>query len=131
MILYKGDAIDEAALTALFDAIPPSPVCGLEPGGLSPGPVIARFDDMAWPFAAIVWDRVLPLQTLDQQAILDFYAVWGEKTNPEPQCNPPSASPSSSVEPSGSTSPAASASAAASAGPSDSAAPAPPSASPS
>ena len=137
VILYKGATVDETALKALFDAIPPSPVCGFAPGGQSPGPVIARFDDMAWPFAAIVWDRVLPLQTLDQQAILDFYAIWGEKTNPEKFCNPPSASPSSpvepssSVEPSGSASPAASASAPASAGPSESAAPVAPSVSPS
>ena len=39
-----------------------SPVCGFQPGGNSPGPVVARFDDMAWPYAALVWDRVLPLR---------------------------------------------------------------------
>jgi len=110
VILYKGAAVDEAALQAAFDAIPPSPVCGFEPGGQSPGPVIARFDDMAWPFAVLVWGRVLPVETLDQQAILDFYAIWGEKTNPEQLCAPPSAAPSSSAVPS--TSPAPSASAA-------------------
>lgn len=116
VILYKGSETDEAALRALFDAVPPSPVCGFEPGGQSPGPVVARFDEMASPFAALVWGRVLPLQTLDQQAILDFYAAWGEKTNPEQQCEAPSASPSSSETPS--TSPATSAEPSASAGPS-------------
>jgi hypothetical protein len=97
VILYKDPAADEAALRALFDSIPASPICGFEPGGQAPGPVIARFDDMAWPFAALVWGRVLPLQTLDQQAILDFYATWGERTNPEQLCQPPSASPGASA----------------------------------
>jgi hypothetical protein len=85
---------DQTALRALFDAIPPSPVCGFEPGGQSPGPLVVRFNDMAWPYAALVWDRVLPLETLDQQAILDFYASFGEQTNPEKLCTPPSAEPS-------------------------------------
>jgi hypothetical protein len=66
---------------------------------------------------------VLPLQTLDQQAILDFYATWGEKTNPEQLCAAPSAAPPSSTEPSASASsgpaaPTAPASAPASASPS-------------
>jgi len=120
VILYKGAEADQAALKALFDAIPPSPICGFEPGGQSPGPVIARFDEMATPFAALVWGRVLPLATLDRQAILDFYAAWGEKTNPEPQCAAPSAAPESSETPSSSpaTSPEPSASAGSSAAPS-------------
>ena len=136
VILYKGAEVDESALRALFDAIPPSPVCGFEPGGQSPGPVVARFDEMAWPFAAIVWGRELPLQTLDQQAILDFYQAFGERTNPEDLCpgarassspqvsTAPSVAPSAapsvapsavpSVAPSGSSAPAASPSPAAS-----------------
>ena len=43
--------------------------------------MIARFDDMAWPYAALVWDRVLPMETLDQAAVLDFYARYGERTS--------------------------------------------------
>jgi len=125
VILYKGAEVDDAALRTLFDAVPASPICGFEPGGQSPGPVIARFDDMAWPFAALVWGRVLPLQTLDQQAILDYYATWGEVTNPEKLCAAPSASPSSSETPS--SSPATSAEPSASAG--SSAAPSTPAAS--
>jgi hypothetical protein len=127
VILYRGAQVDEAALRSLFDAIPASPVCGFEPGGQSPGPVIARFDDMAWPFVAIVWGRELPLQTLDQQAILDFYQTFGERTNPEDLCPGAreSASPSGSAAPSPSAAPSAVPSAAApSAAPSGSPAPA-------
>jgi hypothetical protein len=103
VILYRGAEADQAPLRALYDAVPVSPVCGFEPGGNSPGPVIARFDDMAWPYAALVWDRVLPMETLDQAAILDFYALYGERTNPEKFCDP---SASASADPSGSGLPA-------------------------
>jgi hypothetical protein len=124
VILYRGAEADQAALRALYDAVPVSPVCGFEPGGNAPGPVIARFDDMAWPYAALVWDRVLPMESVDTAAILDFYARYGERTNPEKLCQ---ASPSPSVEPGASSappaSPAASTSALPSAGPSQSAAP--------
>ena len=75
-----------------------------EPGLRHPkgviGPVIARFDQMSTPFQAIVWGRVLPLDTFDQAKILAFWQQWGEKTNPEPQCAAPS--PSGSAAPSGS-----------------------------
>jgi hypothetical protein len=103
VILYRDVEADQAALRALFDGMPPSPVCGFEPGGQSPGPVIGRFKDMAWPYAALVWGRVLPLQTLDTPAILEFYATFGEKTNGEKQCADPSAAPSAA--PSGSAAP--------------------------
>ncbi|HET7494949.1 MAG TPA: DUF3105 domain-containing protein [Candidatus Limnocylindrales bacterium] len=103
VVLYRGDQPDLDALRALFAAVPVSPVCGFTPGGQSPGPVVARFDDMAWPYAAVVWDRVLPLQAVDRQAVLDFYATWGERTNPEKLCTAPSAAPSTA--PSGSVGP--------------------------
>ncbi len=130
VILYKGVDVDQAALRTLFDAVPASPVCGFEPGGQSPGPVVARFDDMAWPFAALVWGRVLPLQALDQQAILDFYQTFGERTNPEELCPGAreSAAPSASAAPPASVAPSAApsapASVAPSVGPSEPAAPA-------
>ncbi len=120
VVLYRGAEADQAALRSLYDAVPASPVCGFEPGGQSPGPVIARFDQMAWPYAAMVWDRVLPLETLDQAAILDLYARYGERTNPEKFCEVP---PDPSVQPSASgsvvpsTSPSASPSAAPSVSP--------------
>lgn len=130
VLLYRGDSDGattegQKALRAFFDDFPNSPVCNITPG-TSQGPVITRFDEMATPFAALVWGRVLPLQTLDTAAILDFYKIFGERTNPEQQCAPPSASPSvapsgspsaspsasPSVAPSGSTAPSASGSAA-------------------
>jgi hypothetical protein len=107
VLLYRGDSEGattegQRELRAFFDAFPNSPVCNITAGTIQ-GPVITRFDDMAFPFAALVWGRVLPLQTLDTAAILEFYKIWGERTNPEPQCTPPS--PSASPAPSGSVSP--------------------------
>lgn len=97
VILYRGLDGDpgatedgQAALRELFDAFPASPVCGIQPG-TSQGPVIARFDDMATPYAAVIWDRILPLDDLDTTAILDYWRDWGERTNPEKQCSEPSA----------------------------------------
>ncbi len=91
---------------------PNSPICGLPKGVV--GPVMARFDQMKWPYAAIVWNRVLPLETFDQAQILEFFQQFGDRTNPERQCPlpSPSASPgeSGSVAPSESASPEASAS---------------------
>jgi hypothetical protein len=134
VILYQGTsagatAEGQAQLKAFYDAFPPSPVCGLPKGTL--GPVIARFDQMSSPFQAIVWGRVLPLQTFDQAQITAFWNQWGERTNPEPQCAVPSASPSVTTAPGPSASPVTSAapsetpSALPSAGPSASAAPSP------
>jgi len=126
VILYKGAEADQTALRALYDAVPVSPVCGFQPGGNSPGPVVARFDQMAWPYAALVWDRVLPMQTLDQAAVLDFYARYGERNNPEKLCNPsasPSGAPSASPAAPGAASPTASDVASPIVPPSDAAAP--------
>jgi len=114
VILYRGRDGDpgpgpdgQAALKALFDEFPPSPVCGIR-AGTSQGPVIARFDDMATPYAAIVWGRVLPLETLDTAQILEFWRVWGERTNPEPQCQVASPEPSIEASPVTSAAPIAS-----------------------
>ena len=113
VILYRGREGDpglgsaaQDELRALYDGFPPSPVCGIA-RGTSQGPVIARFDEMATPYAAIVWDRVLPLQTVDTAQILAFWQQWGEKTNPEPQCAPPSASPSAGTSAAPSVAPSA------------------------
>ena len=117
VLLYRGDSPGstpdgQRELRAFFDGFPNSPVCNISPG-TNQGPVITRFDDMATPFAALVWGRVLPLAQLDTAAILDFYRIWGEKTNPEPQCTTPSPSPSASPSESPATSPDASPSASA------------------
>jgi hypothetical protein len=115
VILYKGDsegATDAGQQTfkQFFDSFPPSPICQKPAGQLSP--VIARFDSMKWPYAALVWNRVLPLPEWDPQLVLKFYATESERLDaegafvapPEPQCAAPgsSASPSGSAAPSGS-----------------------------
>lgn len=96
VLLYKcpGEACDaagQAALEQLYREFPPSPLCGFERGQVSP--VITRFDDMAWPYAALVWDVVLPLEAFDRQAVLDFYAAYAERFNPEPLCPRPTPTP--------------------------------------
>lgn len=96
IVLYRGDSegatdAGQTALRAFFDSYPPSPVCGFQPG-TSVGPVFVRFDDMATPFTAMVWGRVLPLQTLDTAAILELDRTYGERTNPESFCERPSPS---------------------------------------
>ena len=100
VVLYTGSSAGvtpegQKQLQAFYDTFPDSPVCGLSKGAAQEGPVIARFDQMATGYSAIVWGRVLPLQTFDTDAILNFYAAWGDQTNPEPKCAPtPSPSPS-------------------------------------
>jgi hypothetical protein len=88
VVLYRcGSTCAEAAiepLRALLTGLPESPVCGLDPGQLSP--VVARFDQMAAPFAALLWDRILFLQTADVAAISSFYTAWAERQNPEHLC---------------------------------------------
>ena len=105
VLLYRGDSAGAtpagpgAQLRAFFDSFPtaPSAASSRAPSGTGLRPV-RRHDE---PFTALVWDRVLPLQTLDTQAILEFYQVRGERTNPEQLCSPsrsagPSAVPSGS-----------------------------------
>lgn len=103
VLLYKcsgtnaGDGCSDGAqntMKQLFTNWPASPVCGV-PQGLI-GPVITRFEDMAYPYAALVWDEILPMQTLDTNQVLTFYQQEGERLNPEPQCTP-GASPSGSA----------------------------------
>ena len=129
----KGSC-DDASTQQLRDLLtgwPNSPICGIPPltSANVPTPVIVRFDDMSTPYAAIVWDRVLLLNTLNRSQILAFYQRWGDLTNPERlNCPLPSGSPaaaSASPGPSGSAAPSASAaSPAASPAPSAAASPA-------
>jgi hypothetical protein len=115
VVLYRCTGSDTACgdsaqstMKSFVDAFPASPICGLRPGSVSP--VVARFDQMPKPYAAIVWGRVLYLDSFDASAILDFFKQEGERTNPEPQCAAPSASPSAgaSASPGTATSPVAS-----------------------
>ena len=89
----------QAAMKALYQSWPLSPVCQLQPGVV--GPVIARFDDMAYPYAALLWDEVLPLQTLDTDQIKAFFLQQAERTNPEqqPGCAAASSAPSTAPSP--------------------------------
>jgi hypothetical protein len=97
VLLYKCpgpgcDAAGQAALGALRAKWPNSPICNFPPNAVSP--VIARFDDMAWPYAAVVWDVVLPLQTLDETALFRFFAERAERFNvQEKQCPDPTPTP--------------------------------------
>jgi hypothetical protein len=140
VVLYRSDSpgATPAGLQAFrtyFDSFPASPICQVPGGQISP--VIARFDDMPHPFAAIVWDRVLYLDTWDPELVTRFYLTESERLDsdgvlngvnpPEPQCSGPSAIPS--VAPSESA-PAASGSPVGSAAPSLSAPSVAPSASP-
>jgi hypothetical protein len=116
VVLYKcvGDACEPAGqdrMREFYSTFPNSPICNFPRGNI--GPVIARFDDMAWPYAAIVWGRVLPLQTFDAQQILEFFNTEAERTNPEvlPPCERPTPSPSVAPSASGSVLPSASSSA--------------------
>jgi hypothetical protein len=106
-----------------WDAV--SPICNVPPRTV--GPVIARFEQMPKPFAALVWDRVLYMDTFDPALVKQFYLQEGEKLNadksdflapPEPQCAvpSPSASPSPSTSAGPSVTPSGSASASASPG---------------
>ena len=102
VILYRGDPGDpgltdevQQQMQSYFSGLGPSPVCGFPPTQEGAGVVVARFDQMATPFAALVWERVLPLDTFDEDAITEFWNVWGERTNPEQLCTPPSPAPAS------------------------------------
>jgi hypothetical protein len=117
VILYRNDS--EGATEAgqdrfqqFFDTFPPSPICQLPAGRISP--VIARFDSMAWPYAALVWGRVLPLPEWDPDLVLQFYATESERLDadgafvapPEPQCAAPAQSPAAGSSASPAASPA-------------------------
>jgi hypothetical protein len=92
------DSAQQQQLQAFVSSFPASPVCNIPAGAISP--VVARFDQMATPYAALVWGRILMLQTLDTSAVLKFFAEEGERTNPEPQCASPGSTPGMTIPPS-------------------------------
>jgi Protein of unknown function (DUF3105) len=103
VVLYNcsGGCPDDATLQKLktfVSAFPASPICKLPAGRI--GPVVARFDDMKTKYAALVWDRLLMLDSLDTDQILAFFMSEGERGNPEKQCPAPSPSGQPSTEPS-------------------------------
>jgi hypothetical protein len=98
VLLYRCTSADtactdsgQAALRQFTTSFPNSPICNIPAGSI--GPVVARFDQMKWPYAAMVWGVVLPLDTFDTTQILTFFEQRGERTNPEQQCAPPTATP--------------------------------------
>lgn len=103
VLLYSCEqgACDDQLLSrleAFRDGFPASPVCGIPPGVT--GPVVARFEEMPTPYAALLWSRVLYLETLDSAAIYEFFSRYGEVVvdgrfvaPPEQQCPVPSAAP--------------------------------------
>jgi hypothetical protein len=108
VLLYSCDkgACDAATLQQLRDfsaGFPASTICQIPTGTV--GPVVARFEQMPARFAALIWNRVLYMDTLDAPLAYDFYTRYGEQvspdgqwiTPPEPQCNPPSPSPEPSA----------------------------------
>jgi hypothetical protein len=112
VLLYKcGGTTDpcsasgQQALGALLADFPISPICKIPAGTLSP--VIVRFDDMDFPYAALVWDEVLPLQTLDLAQVRAFFLQKAEKLNPEKLCALPSPTPGPSATPAPSATPSA------------------------
>src|SRR5436305_1985963 len=137
VVLYRPDspgasAAGQQAFKSFYDSFPPSPICKVPAGVISP--VIAPFDQMPHAFAALVWGRVLYLDQWDPDTVLRFYATESERLDangvmvapPEKAyCNPspppsagaspasvapsggsPAASPAQSVEPSAVGSPA-------------------------
>ena len=99
----------------------PSPVCSFPPRTV--GPVVARFDEMAQPYAALTWGRVLYMEAFDPELATQMFLTEAERLGPdgtlimppEKVCTPqasasPPASAPGSASPGASTSPATSAS---------------------
>lgn len=103
VILYKTDSAGatpegQAKFKAFYEAFPPAQNCG---------PVIAPFDKMSSPFQAILWGRVLPLETFDEASVTAFWEQWGGRTNPEKGgCPTPNQSTAPTVSTAPSTEPA-------------------------
>lgn len=85
-ILYRCpegcDEAAQAALAALQQQLPPSPLCEF-PANRSV--VVARFDDLPTPYAAVVWGRAMFLDSLDVAEITTFSEQSVDR-GPEPQC---------------------------------------------
>lgn len=108
VVLYRCpegcDETAQAALQALQRELPASPLCALP---ATDSVTVTRLDDLPTPYAAVVWGRVLFLDTLDATAIATFQQQSADR-GPEPQCQNavPGASPSTAPSASPSASPA-------------------------
>jgi hypothetical protein len=109
VVLYRSNSTGatpagQQAFKDYAAGFPASAICKVPAGVLSP--VIARFDDMPHPFAVMVWDRVMYLDTWDPALATKFYLTEAERSDPatgafiappEPQCPAPSANPSAAA----------------------------------
>jgi hypothetical protein len=82
VVLYKTDSdgattAGQQAFRQFFDTFPASPLCGIPAGQLSP--VIAPFNDMPHPYAALVWGRVMYLDTWDPALVDRFFLTEAER----------------------------------------------------
>ena len=95
-VLYRCpegcDETAQASLRLVQQELPLSPLCRFP---ATTSVAVARFDDLPTPYAAVVWGRVLFLDTLDTAKIATFAAQSADR-GPEPQCQAalPGASPS-------------------------------------
>lgn len=128
VLLYRCTGSDTActdtgqtALRQFNASFPNSPICNLPAGSI--GPVVARFDQMKWPYAALLWGMVLPLDTLDTNQIDTFFAQSAERTNPEALCAKPTDTPGPTNSPAASSQASPAPTAAPTAAPTPSAAP--------
>jgi hypothetical protein len=99
VVLYRCSSeacpeYQEAAFQAFYDSFPDSPICHTPKGAI--GPIVARFDQMQYPFAALLWGQVLPLDSFDTARILAYWDQQGERSNPEKFCAAPSPTPAGS-----------------------------------
>jgi len=104
-VLYRCpegcDDSAQAALQGLQPQLPASPLCAFP---ASESVVVARFDDLPTPYAALAWGRVLFLESLDVAAIATFSGQSADR-GPEPECQnavpgaSPSAAPSATPAP--------------------------------
>lgn len=86
VVLYRADeGVPEDTLAALrrFAETAPETESAAACGYRSKV-VVARFDDMSTPFAALAWDRLLPLDTWDDAAARAFAERSIDATAPEP-----------------------------------------------
>jgi len=82
VVLYRNDspgatAAGLQAFQEFYNTFPASPICKVQPYQISP--VIARFDTMPHPYAVLVWDRVLYMDTWDPALAIRFFNEEDER----------------------------------------------------
>jgi len=75
-------AADLGALQAFAEAAPST--ASAAACGYRSKVIVARFDDMATPYALVAWERALLLDRFDPSVALEFARRWIEASAPEP-----------------------------------------------